>query len=186
MLFRSDLDPIRDRIQEHLWVGTVGLRRLLPDTLYIHVQEHVPAARATLPESYLISTEGIIFKKLDAKDPQQLPVIAGFTKAKTESDLLHRRLLESLAVINRLETTGALEPFGLAKVVWKQERSLSLITDKGSFRIELGEGPWKEKLDRLIHVLPHVESQERIPTRIALDDNDGVIVRYANKEEKKL
>ncbi len=184
-LMAIDLNPIRERIEEHPWVSRAGLRRLLPETLFIHVSEHVPAALLIMNKNYLVSTDGTLIKSVEPKDPKNFPVITGLQHVR-DNQFLQRRVLESLAVIHKLKETGAIEPFGLSEVHWEKERHLSLITEHRPFEIVLGEGPWKEKLERLIHVLPYVQSEGRIPTRVALDQSDGVVVRYANAKEKKL
>lgn len=181
-LMLLDLNAIQSRIENHRWVRTAKLRRLLPDTLYIHVQEHIPAAILELPKKFLVSSDGIVFKKLEKDDPQDFTIISGLKKDTIENHLFRQRILESLAVIHKIKTTGSLELFGLQEVHWKDERFLSLVTQKPSFRIVLGEAPWKDKLDRLIHVLPFVEKDGRVPTRIALNTSKGIIVRYAKKE----
>ncbi len=178
-LMGIDLNPIQNRIEAHPWVRTANLRRLLPGTLYILVEEHVPAAHLLLPKPYLVSDEGITIKKVEPQDPTDLPRILGLEQI-TDNHLMHRRILESLAVAHKLKTTGALEPFGLSEIKWVNGRRLTLITGTRPFNIELGGAPWSDKIDRLIHVLPHVERDGRFPVRVALDQSDGVVVRYIN------
>ncbi len=179
-LMALELDPIRARIEDHAWVQSVSLRRLLPDTLYVSVHEHKPAAIALLEKSFLVSDHGVIFKQARREEMKKLPLITGLHTMSKDKDVeqVHRRILESIAVIHQLKATGALDHFGLSEVHWAKGYSLSLLTEKQPFRIELGEAPWREKLDRLVQVLPHLEKSPSVPARIALDHKDGVVVRY--------
>jgi len=182
-LMALELDVVRRRMERHPWIRSVGLRRLLPGTLYIQVEEHQAQALLTLPEPYLVSEEGIIFKKADPSDPSELPRVTGLKKDKDGiSAQVRQQVEESLAIINVLMATGALEPYGLAEVAWQDGRQVTLRTQKEPFEIRLGGPPWKEKMDRLLQVLPHLGRDGRHPTHVLLDQNDGVIVRYDDAE----
>lgn len=183
-----DLDPIRKRIAQHPWVRAVGLRRLLPGTLYIHVDEHRPAAIVSYPELFLVSDEGILFKKAEPSDQKNLPFITGLVRPTDEAQVQARQRIihHSTVIINVLDRSGALEPFGLSELHWEDQRTLSLITQHHPFQIKLGKAPWQHKIDRLFQVLPHLTRDGKIPTRVLLDHGEGVIVRYSKMEKRKL
>lgn len=186
-LMALELDVIKARMERHPWVRTVGLRRVLPGTLYIHVEEHEPAARIHLPETYLVSREGVIFKKAGPEEGADLPQITGLQGEKSGiTPRLRKQVRESLALINLLDRSGALDNYGLRAVEWQADRRLALITKQDGLAIELGTPPWQEKIDRLIQVLPHLTRNGQSPSKVMLDQSDGVIVRYGEGEKLTL
>ena len=186
-LMALELDVMKTKMERHPWIRSVGLRRVLPGTLYVHVEEHEPAALIQLPETYLVSRQGVIFKKAAVDEGSGLPRVTGLQKeADGISPRLRQQVRESLTLINVLNRSGALEPYGLQAVAWQGDRQLALVTKQEGFNIELGAPPWQDKLDRLLQVLPHLSREGQTPSKVMLDQNDGVIVRYGESDERTL
>lgn len=186
-LMALDLEGMKARMERNPWVRTVGLRRMLPGTLYIHVEEHEPAARIHLPEAYLVSREGVIFKKAAPEEGADLPQITGLQQQDNGiTPRLRKQVRESLALINLLDRSGVLDKYGLSTVEWHADRRLDLITKQDGLDIELGSPPWQEKIDRLVQVLPHLNRNGQSPSKVMLDETDGVIVRYGEGEQLTL
>lgn len=187
-LMKLDLPAIRERLTKHPWIKSVALRRVFPHTLYIQVWEQEPLAMVLLPKAYLVSREGVVFKQVGRADTSELPKITGL-KSGPDSALterVQRRIDDSLAVLRVLQTTAALQSYGLKEITWKDQRTLSLKTVDPGFTISLGEAPWHEKLNRLIQVLPHLDREQKVPKRISLDQGEGVVVRYSNLSKEKI
>lgn len=182
-LMALELDAMQARMERHPWIRSVGLRRMLPGTLYVHVEEHEPAARVQLPQAYLVSRNGVIFKKATGEEGTELPQVTGLKSTGDEiSPRLRQQVRESLVLIDVLNRSGALEPYGLAAVDWQSDRRLALVTQQAGLKIELGTPPWQEKIDRLLQVLPHLNRDGQAPSRVMVDQSDGVIVRYGEGE----
>lgn len=77
-IFAIDFETVRARLLRHPWIESVRLRREFPGTVRIHVTEHKPLALLLANDLYLVSVDGKIFKKANATDPRELPVLTGF------------------------------------------------------------------------------------------------------------
>ncbi len=186
-LLSTPLQELRQRLTQHPWIRSVGLRRLLPDTLYIHVSEEVPAALLSLSKLFLVTAEGNVFKKMEPGDPKDLPIITGLTQkqSKEKPEWFNRRLQESLMVVNLLRESGALHPYGLSELHWNKNDTISLTTRHHPFTIVLGKRPWRQKMEQLIQIFPQLRQQGRQPKLVKLDQNEGIIVRYKNTRNIK-
>lgn len=176
-LMQLNLKEIQQRIEALPWVSAVTLRRLLPETLYIHVIEEQPVALITLPELHIIGEDGEIFKPLAASDPKDFPVITGLQGQK-DQPVLTRRIQESIQVMATLKQAGVLHPFGLSELHWDEQDHITLTTKRSPFTIMLGGRPWGEKLQRLTKIFPYIQKEGKKPYLVKLDPKEGVIVRY--------
>ena len=106
-IFEVNLDASRRRLMESPWVADAMVRRVLPATIEVRLQERVPMAIARIGgELYLIDDAGVI---MDAFGPQyrefDLPVVDGLmaasggTPAAVDPDraALARQFLDALA-----------------------------------------------------------------------------------------
>lgn len=184
-LLALDLEKVQQQLIGLTWVQRANLRRLLPDTLSIHIEEHIPVALLALPKLYLVGSTGIVFKPLEPRDPQNLPVITGLSRQESgspnfgdEGGSLQRRIRESLEIITTIQATEALHPYGLSELHWNDDESIHLITRQDPFTIALGQRPWRWKLDQLIQVFPHLYKEGKKPKLVTLEPNKGIVVRY--------
>jgi len=76
-IFEADLSHIRNTILKESWIKDVTVRRILPDTISVEVQERTPVARVRLADGeYLVDEDGFVFLKADGKF-QELPLVIG-------------------------------------------------------------------------------------------------------------
>jgi cell division protein FtsQ len=71
----------RKRLMAHPLIADVDLRRQLPDGLELTITEQVSLAVVDLGRKFVINAEGDIFKKANAEDVENLPVITGLSYA---------------------------------------------------------------------------------------------------------
>lgn len=85
-LFFINLYDVGRRVSLHPWVKHVSVRRKFPDTLSIRLTEYTPEAilETGNGESYYLSREGDVFKKLEGDDARDFPKISGFDTRKLE------------------------------------------------------------------------------------------------------
>jgi cell division protein FtsQ len=78
-ILRIDLEELRGRLEQEAWIRSAEIRRVLPASLNIRVEERVPAAIGEIGgELYLLDCEGVL---LDAYHPGygklDVPVFSG-------------------------------------------------------------------------------------------------------------
>jgi cell division protein FtsQ len=150
-IFSVNLKAMARRISSHPWVKSVAVGREFPNRLVIEVQEMKALAMCSMGKDfYLMNKDGAFFKKLDADDDVDIPVLTGYSREdkmnaellkKTVSLLNHLTLSKSFPTINNVSEINLSEANGL-----------SLITDNG-FCLKLGFDNYENKLQRLLPVV---------------------------------
>ena len=134
----------------HPWVSSVDVRRALPDTLQVRVEEHAPAALAVMGDLYVVDAEGVPFKKVSGADALDLPLITGVTReeaarAPEETAARFRTALNLLGAWARTIEHPALSEVHL------EEGGLRAIDTEGQV-VALANGAPDDALARLLRV----------------------------------
>lgn len=169
-LFVLDTGAIERSLGSHPWVKRVSVRRRLPSSLSIEVTEHTPVAMMSLGELYLVNTEGEPFKRVQATEPIDLPLLTGVERedfvARREESLAAVR--HTLDVIDSYSKSAASKGHPLSEV-HVDDTGVTLITDSGE-EVRLGEGFVPEKLERLERVRRELATRQVSAELIRLDN----------------
>ncbi|MBA3548545.1 MAG: FtsQ-type POTRA domain-containing protein, partial [Nannocystis sp.] len=146
-----DIDAMRSKIEADPWVAGASVQRQLPDTLRIVVTEHEPAAVLLSGYFYLLNRAGEPFKRVEAGERGELPVITG-----VERDLLVKHLVSgdpaAAQIIRRaLDVLAAYDERArprLSEVHIGAGGEALLYTEKSGTLLRLGRGPLGDKLAR--------------------------------------
>jgi len=142
---------ITRRISTNPWVRDVSIGRELPDRLVIEVRERTPVALLKEDNNlYLMDLEGVAFKRLEAGDEADLPLVTGCSSnKKTNPDLLKKsiELLRYLATAKEFPTIDC-----ISEVHGSEIFGLSLFTNNG-ISLQLGFDSYQNKLKCLIPVM---------------------------------
>lgn len=148
-----DLEPkaVERAIAAHPWIRSVEVSRRLPATLSVQIEEHVPAAMVVLGDLYLVDSLGEPFKRIQADDALDLPLITGLDRDAYVEDpaTVSARLREALEVIGAW-TQGS-KTAGRLSEVRLEEQGITLISGAGE-EIRLGSSDYATKLERLDRV----------------------------------
>jgi len=149
-LWALDAAEVARGMAGHPWVRTVSVRRSLPDTLYIRVEEHQPAALAVLGELYVVDAEGIPFKRLSGADALDLPLVTGVSReeAARSPEESAARLRTALALIDAWSRVVQRPPLS---EVHLEEGGFRAIDADGQV-VALAAGPVDAALARLVRV----------------------------------
>ncbi|PIP07738.1 MAG: hypothetical protein COX51_05960 [Syntrophobacteraceae bacterium CG23_combo_of_CG06-09_8_20_14_all_50_8] len=150
-IFSVNLKAMARRISSHSWVKSVAVGREFPNRLVIEVQERTALAMCKMGKDfYLLDKNGAFFKKLDANDDVDLPVLTGYSReGRMNAELLQKTvgLLKRLTLSKSFPTINNVSEINLSEVT-----GLSLITDNG-FCLKLGFDNYENKLHRLLPVV---------------------------------
>jgi len=150
-IFSVNLKAMARRISSHSWVKSVAVGREFPNRLVVEVQERTVLALCKMDKDfYLLDTDGAFFKKLDANDDVDLPVLTGYSReGRMNAELLQKTvgLLKRLTLSKSFPTINNVSEINLSEVT-----GLSLITDNG-FCLKLGFDNYENKLHRLLPVV---------------------------------
>lgn len=185
-LLTLDLDPLMRQVLDHPWVQEVSIRKVLPDTLWVHIQERTPAAvMENRGQFHWVDGAGVILGPAIPRDSasKPLPHITGIT---LDGLLRHdpeqlRRLQTGLALITLIQSprdpgaasAGLGEPLMLDMSHGQRDPRLYL----QGYTVRFGEGSYEEKWKSFMAIQPDLRSRELAPEEIDLRFTDQVIVK---------
>jgi cell division protein FtsQ len=185
-LLTLDLDPLIRQVLDHPWVQEVSIRKVLPDTLWVHIQERTPAAvMENRGRLHWVDGAGVILgpavPRVGVSEP--LPHISGIT---LDGLLRHdpeqlRRLQTGLDLIALIQnhrdpgtfTAGLGEPLMLDMSHGQRDPRLYL----QGYTVRFGEGSYEEKWKSFMAIQTDLRSRELAPEEIDLRFTDQVIVK---------
>jgi cell division protein FtsQ len=186
-LLTMDLDPFIREVLDRPWVREVRIRKVLPDTLLIDVQERTPAvAVESRRESHWVDAEGVVLSSVSSSRDTRfhlLPHITGISLSgliRRDPDQLNR-LHAGLTVIELIKSQPAsvLASLGL-------EDSFLLDLSHGEkdprlylhgYPLRFGEGAYKEKWKSFLVIYEDLKVRGLAPEEIDLRFTDQVVVK---------
>jgi len=96
-----DLTQIEAEVQSDPWVRRAAVRRVLPGTLHVRVEERTPAALAILGDlPHLVDTTGYVIGPAQTGTVDNLPVLSGLEGL--DDDALRSALVRGVRVLDQL------------------------------------------------------------------------------------
>ncbi len=181
-VFALDLERARGKLLLDPWVETATLARHLPGKIFIQVTEREAAAIVAVPEPYLASRDGRLFKRLEVGDPVDLPVVTGLSSEQMAQDREGtQRLVEraiDLATEYDHRALAARAP--LQELHLSNGGEITLVVGKDGVSVALGLPPFRKKLDEAARIFTEMDHRGAHPSVVMLDDEarpDRVVVR---------
>jgi cell division protein FtsQ len=169
-LLRTNLEEVKAAVSQVEWVRVVDVRRRLPATLEVTVEEHVPFAiwqDIERDEGGLVNTKGEAFRaRANEKNQAELPLFAGPTGASKEVFVGFEQFRKILASIERL-------PF---EVRLSSRRAWTLKLDNGAV-VELGRSDAEPRLARFTRTYVQVAALQAANTHVDLRYPNGLALR---------
>jgi cell division septal protein FtsQ len=179
-LFDIDLETIEANLLRDPWVASASIHREFPDTLSLRVIDRQVVAILSTEESlYLIDNTARIFKRLEAGEPNDLPVISGFSKSElTEKPRLTKlRLNQSLALLNTLTASPFYQARPISEIRHTPGLGFSVFLRESGLEIFYGQKDLADKQAKLEKFrLSQTELEDRF-IRLDLDRPDKVVAR---------
>ncbi len=178
-LFDINIREIRELVKLNPWIDQVVVRRKLPNSVWIYVEEYVPELVIALDDLYYVNREGVVFKKLSGADEKNFPVVTGVSLLSFGSrENISSQLLDILKFKEEYEKTEAFTHYGLSEMNFDNEKGLSMVTMQGAVRLDVGTGEIELKMKKLDTVLAAIQRQKGRVTKINLVYEDKAIVKY--------
>ena len=177
-----DLGDVRRRLLAEPWVEEAVVVRRLPGRVDVTVREREPLAIVALDEPYLVTATGNVFKTVEADELVDRPVITGLTtEAVSDAGGRGRELLRrALDLAAEYERGKLAEAMPLEEVHVESSGEMVLRVGAQGVALELGQGPYRHKLDMAAKVLAEVDRRGGRATALLLDgapSSDRVVVR---------
>jgi cell division protein FtsQ len=200
-VFERGPGEVKARLLRHPWVAEASVSRRLPGSYVIEVRERQPIAllvvepcRDTNLRSetdpacddgsalYLLSDDGRLFKRFDAKDPVDLPVITGIDRVRFGSDPEFPKtiLLGAAQLLHDYREQGLTQHNPVSEIHVEPNDGFSLYVGEELTLVRLGAPPYAQKLPKLKKVFARLAREGASAEYVYLDNEqrpDRVTVR---------
>lgn len=163
-LITADLGHWRQKLLSSPWVADAAIRRVLPNTVIVHVTEREPLGIARIgTRLYLLDDRGLVIDEFGPNYADlDLPVIDGLADWPDEGGLLVHVERAALVVrlLSELEARPALAS-RISQIVVQSARDLSVVLKGDTAVLRLGGERFAERLQAYLDLAPAL--RERVP-----------------------
>lgn len=182
-LFSMDAGAVRARLHMEPWVKYAAVRRKLPNTLCIHIEEHEPMALALSGGSlFYMNDEAQIFKKAEASDEKDLPILTGLDiegdGSLTETESLRAETM--LFIAGFFRQSRFLSERGIAEINYDSVNGYSIITLEKPMRILLGHTAVEDRLGTVDRLFAEIRNRPGRIQYMLANESGRVVVKYAS------
>jgi cell division protein FtsQ len=181
-VFSLDLDQARARILADPWISEATLARRLPGTILVQVAERKAAALVALGDTYLATSAGDPFKRLEPGDPTDLPLVTGLRAENLADDRegTMRTVRRAIDLAAEYEHGSLARRLPLEEVHVEPDGSFEIVVGRGAMQLVLGAPPFRRKLDQAARVVAELDKRGAKADAIMLDNDarpERVVVR---------
>ncbi|GAC1520282.1 MAG: hypothetical protein NVS3B10_21690 [Polyangiales bacterium] len=190
-VFSTDLDRGRARLIADPWVSEATLARQLPGTIFLRVVEREAggivatndgSAKAAGGETYVVTRDGAIIKRLETGDPTDLTIVTGVVLSQLleDRDGAARTVRRALDLAADYEHSPLASRSPLEEVHVEPNGEMTLVLGKNAVALHMGSPPTRRKLAQAVRVVAELDRRGAKPDSIMLDNEarpDRVVVR---------
>jgi len=179
-LLSLNLNKLKKRMEEHLWIRSVKLERRFPHTLIVEVEKQVPAALALSDQFYYVNRWGEIFKMVSESDDNDFPIITGLSKNRTRAKEQLGKTMHVITVLEAEDDLWSLEK--VSEIHLGKDGEISLYFNHLKAEVRFMWNELGDKMDGLKKVAEHLNQSGKIDTvtHINLNCEDGAVVSFGN------
>jgi len=194
-LFALDLGQVSHNLEMLPLVCGVEVRRMLPNRLFIRVNERVAVARLRVPTrelgetSFYVDRAGMVMKPIRLADgtvlqpsmPRPVPILTGVSLAdvrvgkQVESEQIYR----ALELLDKLDQSVAGSLVEVEQIDLSRPRELVLIT-RQRLQVKLDVEDFGQQLRRLGVILRWSQQRQKSVQMVDLTVSRGVPVTFVN------
>lgn len=168
---------IDHELNQNPWIKNVSVKKQLPGTLLIDIEEAVPKALLRVAKKmYLIDRDGAILEEIKADGMLFLPVINGISTKNRKGISEAMKLVDVLnrkhVFADRESVEIGIEPYGLTMNI------------DGEF-IKVGYGRYAEKFERWTALEPEIRRRGEPIKYVDLRFKDSVIIKPLKRMKKE-
>lgn len=175
-ILAMNLRIISNRLAAHPWIHRASVQRQIPGTVHITVKEHEPLAVIDMNDNqYIVDRYGRIFKKREAKEGGELPLITGLDY--TDVNVSGKPYSPSFDAVMELLKLGEKKGSAIPKtkintIEVDREVGVAINMNSEQKQIKLGFGRYPEKLRVLKRILPKLNKNPNLKQFRTIDLND--------------
>ncbi len=152
----------RKKLLANPWIQEARVGLVFPDTITVRITEHKPLAILDLGDKFILNTEGIIFKRLEPDDHQNIPVVSGLSYAdvRTKQNAGSVRFNSVMEVLRLGEEPESVVPNQeIRRIAVDRQIGISLHTSDQEKLIKLGFENYSAKYVQLKKVIAQLKEQ---------------------------
>jgi cell division protein FtsQ len=154
-----DLEQIEAEVQSDPWVHRASVRRVLPGTLQVRIEERSPAALAIIAKRpHLVDSTGYVIGPASDGADAHLPVLSGLETL--DDDSLRAALVRGVRVVERLRHSSGEFAARIAELDMSREDRVGIRLSDGGPTILLDP----DRVDQNLH--PFLELRDAIQHRV--------------------
>lgn len=170
-----DLNEVEQKIRKNPWIKELRLRRILPGTFRITIQEKIAHAVVIYDTPYFVTSNGEIIKPVFPGEDIDLPVISGLAS----KDWIFIR--NALGILKSPETQKVIPPSQIGELHFDDNR-LTFYTISPAIKILGDTRSMKDQLYRLKLVLNDLQNRKLFASQIDLNYSKKVVVKLKNSQ----
>lgn len=152
-IFKVKIGLLQERIISHPWIKDAVIKRELPNSLVINIEERIPVAAALYKSRYyLIDKYGVVLGRREGlQGDRYFPVITGadFRDVRFGEERPSEELLDAMRLLDVLKEKKEFAKMGNIIVDIEKGRLALRLDD---YEINMGKGDYDKKLTRYIEV----------------------------------
>ena len=152
-IFKTGIFKLQERMSSHPWIKGVLIKRELPNSLLITVEERMPIAVAVYKgRNYLIDSEGVVLGRRETfLGSRYFPIIRGvdFKGVRFGEEQPPEALVEALRLLDAIKKKKELSQFENVSIDVERERIVLKLDD---YEINMGMGDYEKKLSRFAEI----------------------------------
>ncbi len=178
-VWNVDLEKVLSVIEKDLRVKEAKVTRVLPNTIAIHIQPHMPVANILSPNSqklYPVARDGEIMPPLSAGEALDSPILHG--EIFLENLELRKK---AIGLLMLLPEEGLLSLKTASEMTYDKKRGFELSLSPTGLKVYLGFDEFAQRISQAKRVVDYLDS-EKLSGRI-IDARFGkkVVVKLRNE-----
>ncbi|MBN1930064.1 MAG: FtsQ-type POTRA domain-containing protein [Desulfobacterales bacterium] len=174
-ILSANLTTARKRLLSHPWIAAAEVRRELPGSIYIRIKEHKPIAVVCLNQKFIINDQGKIFKKWEASDPENIPIINGLDITDIDifgqsPGIVFNAVMDILKLGQKPESIVSID--SIKRIDVDREIGITIYAFEHSKAIKLGYNDYPSKFKQLKNVLFYLKKRSDFSDFDSIDLNN--------------
>ncbi|MBN1282999.1 MAG: FtsQ-type POTRA domain-containing protein, partial [Proteobacteria bacterium] len=178
-LFWMSVQEIYVKLVEEPWVREAAVRRRLPNTLYIYVEEHRPAAIISSGGFFYVDRDSTVVKRVEPGDEKDMPLITGVEmNGGSLSDEGKQRVAAALDLIDAYQRSNFGNRYGLAEAHYDEVTGYSVFTRREPMQLLIGQTDFVERMRKVDRIEAAIAARQGRVQYMLADEDGRIIVKY--------
>ncbi len=185
-VFKVDIDEIKQKINSLPWVKNVNITRILPNKLFVTIEEHKIQGIVLLDKLYFYNSDYKIFIESDNIDNHI--IFSGFREQLYETDFnsFRKQITEMEFIVSKFKNHQISKEMVLSEIRKTKFKGYEIISKNNNEKIIIGNENINEILDKSYKILRKTKEDNLLISLIIFDefkDKNKVLVKL--KEGQK-